>query len=214
MKRRWLDNKPWHDESLRTILLQALIIATVASLLGLFWNRWVSDERLPLVRKPVPTIVATPVPTVQAATEESQFLSPGEMPEAKAYEVIDVTQAYEEFVSGEAAFVDARLKEEFKEAHIPGAVNIPSEQFDIYYPEVQHLLPLERPVVVYCIGTDCELSLEVALFMLELGYQKVYMYEGGCPEWKKAGLPLTEQAETPTNLEQTIPDETMPEQKD
>lgn len=185
----WL-NKRLHSETIRTIVIQAIAIVAVSVLIALVWNRWVSDDRIPLVRRSLPT----PVPTVP--TEE--FTSPEDIPEAKSYQIIDVTEAYRMFVEDAAVFVDSRLREEYEEGHIPGAVLLPSEQFDIYFPQVQHLLSPDRPLIVYCIGEDCELSVETCLFLLDMGYEQVYMFEGGWPKWQDAGLPQSKSQESET----------------
>ena len=47
-----------------------------------------------------------------------------------------------------------------------------------------------RPIVVYCSGGACELSMDLAKLMLENGRKKVLIYEGGYPEWQAAGYPV------------------------
>lgn len=45
-------------------------------------------------------------------------------------------------------------------------------------------------IVVYCGGTQCPQSKQAAEKLTELGYTKVYAYEGGIKEWKEAGYPF------------------------
>lgn len=180
---RWLDIKALcFKRKLWIIFAQAALIVLFSCILALVWNRWISAKRLPLIRRAAPTPIAT-------AVASDGFLSPDDIPEAVSYRIIDVTEAYQKFMDNSATFVDSRLKEEHDEGHIPGSVCLPSEQFDIYYPEVQHLLPLERPLVVYCIGSDCDLSAELCHFLMSMGHRNLYLYEGGYPEWVESGLP-------------------------
>src|SRR5262249_43892241 len=55
-----------------------------------------------------------------------------------------------------ALFVDARSAEEYAEAHIPGAVNLP---FDDVFKQPDLVKSIDaggRPIVCYCGGGDCE----------------------------------------------------------
>ncbi len=174
--------------TLRVLVVQAGFIVFFSCVVALVWNRWVSDKRLPLIRRAVPTPFATPVAS-------NGFVSLDEIPETVTYQIVDVTQAYQMFMDNSATFIDARLKEEHDEGHIPGSVCLPSEQFDIYYPEVQHLLPFDRPLIVYCIGSDCDLSSEICLFLMSMGYKNLFLYEGGWPEWVESGLPQSSASE-------------------
>ena len=60
--------------------------------------------------------------------------------------------------------------------------------------KVKKLDPAGRPIVVYCSGGDCELSMNLAKLMLENGKRKVLVYEGGFPEWQGAGMPVAKGA--------------------
>lgn len=49
--------------------------------------------------------------------------------------------------------------------------------------------PVETTLVVYCNGYGCPDSRETAEKLLSAGFGRVFVYEGGFPEWKEAGLP-------------------------
>lgn len=98
--------------------------------------------------------------------------------------------------SKSAVFVDARkLKddlrnEDYRFNHIPGAFNLPYNEFTKAFAEVQPQLKPEVPVVVYGYSETCGAAVRVAkLLAVEHGYQ-VYLLEGGFSAWDKAGLPV------------------------
>jgi rhodanese-related sulfurtransferase len=105
-------------------------------------------------------------------------------------EVVTLSQALRSFKSQEAIFLDCRLKEDFDSGHISGAVNLPWEEFDQYYPRLKSSLSQFKEIIAYCDGTECELSLLLARELTELGYKNVKVFFGGWWEWTKAGLPL------------------------
>ena len=47
-----------------------------------------------------------------------------------------------------------------------------------------------RPLVFFCVNTQCWLSYNASLRAAALGYSKVYWYRGGIEAWRLAGLPL------------------------
>jgi rhodanese-related sulfurtransferase len=88
-------------------------------------------------------------------------------------------------------FLDARKPEEYQQGHIPGALNFYAMEMDKFAPRVMpQLTDKSREIIVYCGGGDCTLSLELAQTLIAQGYQKVGVFEGGWPDWKKAGYPV------------------------
>jgi rhodanese-related sulfurtransferase len=89
-----------------------------------------------------------------------------------------------------ALLIDAREPEEFEAGRIPGSVNI---SFDLAISDPSFLETLEtgnRPLIVYCGGGDCEVSINLAWELLQAGHAKVTYFEGGFPEWVEAGYPV------------------------
>jgi len=82
--------------------------------------------------------------------------------------------------------LDNRTKTVYDQGYIPTAVNIPGYLFD--RDEVPGL-PADRarPIVCYCSGGHCGVSWYVAERLLDLGYEHVFVYDGGVEEWKKIG---------------------------
>ncbi|WP_327256633.1 rhodanese-like domain-containing protein [Streptomyces sp. NBC_01244] len=88
---------------------------------------------------------------------------------------------------GRAAVVEALPEQYYREAHLPGALLLPVDDVDELAPG---LLPdKDAEVIVYCTGTTCSNSGIAARRLAELGYSKVFTYEGGKEDWVGGGLP-------------------------
>jgi ArsR family transcriptional regulator len=87
--------------------------------------------------------------------------------------------------SGTATVLDVRPEDEFRQGHLPDALNIPLAQLERRLAE----LPADREIVAYCRGAWCVLSFEAVAMLRQRGYQ-VRRLEDGFPEWKVAGLPV------------------------
>ena len=87
--------------------------------------------------------------------------------------------------SGTATVLDVRPEDEFRQGHLPGALNIPLAQLERRLAE----LPANREVVAYCRGPWCVLSFEAVAALRQRGY-RARRLEDGFPEWKVAGLPV------------------------
>lgn len=101
--------------------------------------------------------------------------------------LLQVRELYEE---DQALFVDARETSAFVAAHIHKAVSLPLAEFDRKLPEFRKKNDPSKLFVVYCSGYGCHDSRLLAEKLLEAGYEKVLVFEGGLPEWKDAGLPV------------------------
>jgi hydroxyacylglutathione hydrolase len=80
--------------------------------------------------------------------------------------------------------VDVRRPGEFSSGHVPGAINIPLDEFaksDFHFKS-------DRPVAVICAG-GYRSSLASGIFQ-STGVQKLFNVVGGTSAWKEAGFPL------------------------
>jgi len=127
------------------------------------------------------------------STEVPLFVSPDDFGEIKPRVVVDV-----------------RDPEEYTEAHIPGAVNLPVDAFLIAVDSVPFHMPefdtlVERisalgvrqkeSVLIYSSAKLTYHYLNVAaLYMVlkHLGFKKVYVLNGGFEAWKEAGKPVSD----------------------
>lgn len=85
--------------------------------------------------------------------------------------------------------IDARTPDEYREAHIAGAINIPEKGIEKGVTQ----LPEERrtPLIFYCNGVKCGKSSRVAKLVAPLGYTDISIYSEGIPVWEERNLPLT-----------------------
>ncbi|MDX2286672.1 MAG: rhodanese-like domain-containing protein [Bacteroidia bacterium] len=94
---------------------------------------------------------------------------------------------------GQAVYLDARAYREFEVSHIPGAVWVGYDDFDLARVEG---LDRSRPVVVYCsVGYRSE---KVSEKLLAAGFTQVSNLYGGIFEWCNQGRPVVNAAGAPT----------------
>ncbi|GJM14745.1 MAG: rhodanese [Thermodesulfobacteriota bacterium] len=101
----------------------------------------------------------------------------------EANELIEENNKNPEFV-----ILDVRTIEEHETGHIPDSVNInyKSSNFRDQISE----LDKEKIYVTYCrSGARSTKSAEI---MKEVGFENIYMIDGGIVAWKKAGLPTSQ----------------------
>ena len=85
--------------------------------------------------------------------------------------------------------LDVRGIGNFQEAHLPGAVAVPSYRFDKY----KDRLPKDKGtlIVTYCNGYGCGMSPGIFRVLTEgLGYTNVKSFSGGMPLWAGTSQPL------------------------
>ena len=78
--------------------------------------------------------------------------------------------------------VDVRRREDFEKAHIPGAINLPKEQWT-----APKGLSKDKTHVLYCYSQTCHLAAAAAVALAQLGYSAIEL-EGGFNTWQKARL--------------------------
>ncbi len=98
-------------------------------------------------------------------------------------ESISQEELLERLVSGGMTLLDVRSGEEYALGHLPGALNIPTEELDRRLAE----LPADQEIVAYCRGPYCVLSTTAAELLIAKGF-RVRRLNAGFPEWKAAGL--------------------------
>ncbi|MFQ6037635.1 MAG: rhodanese-like domain-containing protein [Candidatus Aminicenantales bacterium] len=117
--------------------------------------------------------------------------------EAHAITFITLEEAEDLFATQQALFIDSRSEEKFRQEHIPGAVNIPYETEPAGDIPGVETLPLDRELVVYCDGSECESSTGLARLLAQKGYLGIRVFFGGWKEWVDRGLPVSEEDEQP-----------------
>jgi rhodanese-related sulfurtransferase len=159
---------------------QALILIVTAVIIGLVVNA-ISGRGIPL-KGNWPSIsnsdsIAVPP---SAGEDDPPFIS---LDEAAAL-----------YQSPKVLFIDARSDEDYNLRHITGSINIPYDylpfdNIDEYWEQLKKEIPIEQEIVIYCSGSECELSLFLGRDMNSLGYDRIKIFYGGWREWERAGLP-------------------------
>jgi len=94
-------------------------------------------------------------------------------------------------IAFEGLVVDARSPELYTMGHIDGAVSLPMVEIDAALPAFLEKIAKDRAIVTYCSGFGCPDSFDLGVRLIESGYLNVRVFEGGYPEWRDAGLPVT-----------------------
>ena len=115
-----------------------------------------------------------------------------EIPDIGRYVKIELGALKQYWDADGALIVDAREDFEFAEGHIPGAVSMPYATASTDPLAMESLETGGRPIIVYCGGGSCELSILMAEELLFSGHPRVAVYAGGYPEWVEAGYPVEE----------------------
>ncbi|HEY4457352.1 MAG TPA: rhodanese-like domain-containing protein [Pseudonocardiaceae bacterium] len=112
----------------------------------------------------------------------------------------DVSDVHAALESGDPGFVliDSRGSEGWHQAHIPGALHLPTGDIPA---EAPRLLDPAVPVVTYCWGPGCNGATKAALALAELGYRVKEML-GGIEYWQREGFPV----DTPAGSVRATPD--------
>src|SRR5262249_56207498 len=90
---------------------------------------------------------------------------------------------------GQVLVLDVRPEAEYAAGHIPGAVNVPHDQLAARLAE----LPERADIVAYCRGRYCVFAPDAVRLLRARGFSARPL-EGGLPDWRLAGLPVTARA--------------------
>jgi sulfur-carrier protein adenylyltransferase/sulfurtransferase len=97
---------------------------------------------------------------------------------------IGARETPEALATKDAVLVDVRSDEEWKLAHIPGALHVPMSQVEERLPE---LVPdRSQPIVTYCATGNR--SLRILPTLDELGYEDSVSMSGGIVAWQELGF--------------------------
>jgi rhodanese-related sulfurtransferase len=80
--------------------------------------------------------------------------------------------------------IDVRHPEDFAIDHIPGAINLPEDEWGTL-----RGLRKDIPNIVYCYTLVCQLATRAAKYFAEHDYPVVEL-QGGIEQWKKNNLPV------------------------
>ena len=80
--------------------------------------------------------------------------------------------------------IDVRRPEDYSKGHIPGAINLPEDKWSTFKG-----LSKDRPNIVYCYSSVCQLSTKAAKYFVEHEFPTILL-TGGIEEWKNNELPV------------------------
>ncbi len=151
-------------------------------------------EDLRRKRRDTAQAVSHPIPTPLSAKIENTPIAQQQQAQKGSVGIMEiyVDEVYQLYSSGAAIFIDTRAPHEYHRGHIKGAILLPYEEFDTYYPQVKDLLPKSANIVTYCDGGSCELSIDLAQKLIENGYENVHAFWGGWVDWIDAKYPIEE----------------------
>lgn len=155
-------------------LVWALLLLELGLVLGLVFH-W------PLVRLGFQGGLDEAVKKWEAAQAVQRF---------EGIKTLSLSQTYELFQTGQAVFIDARRTGEYRELHIPGALNLPPEAADQGMPAALSGMAKQQRIVVYCGTADCHAALKVAEILHARGFVNTHAFTGGFKVWDEAGYPV------------------------
>lgn len=97
---------------------------------------------------------------------------------------------------GQVLWVDARLREAYDKAHVPGALLLNEQELDALLIEhIEKLQDNQKPVVVYCDGHACQASRKIRTYLMgTVGLANVWVLHGGWPAWQATQGPASASA--------------------
>ncbi|MFQ3574027.1 MAG: rhodanese-like domain-containing protein [Thermodesulfovibrionales bacterium] len=109
---------------------------------------------------------------------------------ASEYKIIDTNElkAMIDANRKDFALIDTRTKEEFEEAHIITAINIPEKSFEKLAPSM--LSDKSKLLIFYCSGVKCGKSKRTAKIAEKMGYSNLAIYNEGYPVWEERGFKI------------------------
>ncbi len=126
---------------------------------------------------------ATQAPPAAATTEAPASVSYAQLTSESARELMQSREGRSDFV-----ILDVRTPDEFKEGHLPGAVNL-----DFRAPDFERQvakLDRDKTYLVYCrSGRRSAAALEV---FARLGFRQVNNLQKGLLEWREKGYPVVQ----------------------
>lgn len=123
--------------------------------------------------------------------EKAKPVSVMDMVKEAGFEIVDFSYVQSKVGDGlrkfnEVVIIDARPERKYETGHIPGAINIPDNKFDTFYPQLEKLKVLkDTELIVYCGGFNCIKSYNNAKYLRDKGYNNIKVYLAGDPDWAK-----------------------------
>jgi len=108
-------------------------------------------------------------------------------------EIVDVNAFAARITDPDIFLLDVRPAEDYHQAHINNATNIPAKE-DGFLKKAKNILPADKTIAVYCKSGQCS---TIAAELLVQKRYKVLELNGGFNAWRNAGMPTVSPAGTP-----------------
>lgn len=129
-----------------------------------------------------------PIQIQPQATIDIQHYKPDA--QYSAWEHISLEDAKKHANDPSILFVDARAKVEYDQGHIPGAIPLPSGEFEKYYDMYKSKITKAKKLISYCHGIGCKLSEKTAEQLYNnKKHKNVAVFFGGWPQWTQNNMP-------------------------
>jgi len=189
------------------IVLCGVVLGVAYNYLGLISRKpwglpWVAEDKVAAFQQ-MAAVTASPEPASAPPVSDDPLAIPAAptgalpvIPDVGRPVPIDLAGLKQFVDAGAAVVVDARDPDEYVAGHIPGAVNLPYDAAISDPERLEAFDPGGKPVITYCGGGTCEVSLSLANeLVFSRGLSPVAVYMGGFPEWEAKGYPVTSGAE-------------------
>ena len=100
-------------------------------------------------------------------------------------EAVKIDELLSRLKSRNIVLIDVRPAGEYKNGHLPGAINIPVEELS---PRLKKLSK-HKEYIAYCRGPFCVFADEAVSMLIKKGFKAKRLVEG-FPDWKLKGLPV------------------------
>jgi len=98
---------------------------------------------------------------------------------------VDREQLLAKVREGSVTVLDVRPTEEYRAAHLPGALSVPLKDLERRLSDLPH----DREIVAYCRGPYCVLAVEAVEILRARGFT-AFRLEDGVRDWQARGLPV------------------------
>ena len=124
--------------------MRSLLTIAMATLLLAFLACQTAKPSTVSSKKEAETKIGKPADSVEKNTELASKTADSD--DHGAVPRISVSDAKKAFDEGETVFLDSRSQQAFKNEHIEGAINIPTNELEKRYKEI----PKDKSIIVYC----------------------------------------------------------------
>lgn len=158
-------------EGYKRILIEALIIFSLASTTGLAVNHFRTDK----------------LRLFGTDCFKQTRVCHGE---AKKHETINIEESSAFFFKNAALFVDARSPLAFMMGHIPGALNVPAGSEAVALEMYFKGLSSDTMIIVYDGDAEGNVGADVVDALKAAGFKNVLLFPNGWLQWQAKGLPI------------------------